>query len=254
MIRPGRRQRLAQPVTRVHAPARTACLDLRPQRTPLRGNRTLRRSAASSPTSGQPAGPLRSHRGMRCLATTRAARVRYVALSAAGLMAVTGCATAIAPSAPHAAARPAAVAAARAASCSTSVLRLVGGREGENETAIGFIEFANTGSRPCALRGYPRLALIWHGRRLRVRDIPPEDLALTTVVLAPGKADAAQLMVSWSNWCGPRVAQLSVEITIPGTGRVTVPFNGPPEWYYTPQCVQPGQPSQLRVTGAYAGA
>jgi hypothetical protein len=191
---------------------------------------------------------------MRFLATTRAAGLRYVALPAVGLMALTGCATAIAPSASHTAARSAAMTAATAASCSASVLHLVGGREGESETAIGFIEFTNTGSRPCTLHGYPRLALIWHGRRLHVRDIRPRDLVLKTAVLAPGKADAAQLMVSWSNWCGSRVGLLSVRIAISGTGTVTMPFNGPPDWYYTPQCVQPGQPSQLRVTAAYAGS
>jgi hypothetical protein len=191
---------------------------------------------------------------MRCLAAARAAGLRHVALSAAGLMALTGCATAIAPSAQHTAARPAAVTVATAAWCSTSVLHAVGGREGESETAIGFIEFTNTGSRPCTLHGYPRLALFWHGRRLPVRDIRLRGLVLKAVVLAPRRADAAQLMISWSNWCGRRLVLLSARITIPGTGTLTIPFNGPPDWYYTPQCVQPGQPSQLRVTAAYGGA
>jgi hypothetical protein len=139
------------------------------------------------------------------------------------------------------------------ARCRMSKLRLAGGREGENETAVGFIDFTNTGSRPCTLRGYPRLALIWHGRRLRVRDIRPRDLVLQAVMLAPGQAGAAQLVVQWGNWCGRRVRLLSIRITIPGTGTVTIPFNGPPDYDYTPQCVQPGHPSQLLVMQAYAG-
>jgi Domain of unknown function (DUF4232) len=139
-----------------------------------------------------------------------------------------------------------------AARCAAGKLRLAGGREGESETAIGFIEFTNAGSRPCTLRGYPRLALIWHGQRLPVRDIRPRNLALRAVVLAPGQSDAADVLVQWQNWCGRRVRLLSARISIPGTGTVTMPFNGPPDWYYTPQCVQPGQPSELRVMQAYA--
>ncbi len=191
---------------------------------------------------------------MRHLAAERAAGLWHAALSAAALMAITGCATAVAPGAQHTAARSAAATAAAAAGCRSSVLHLAGGREGASETAIGFIEFTNTGSRSCALRGYPRLALIWQGRRLPVRDVRPAGLLLKVAVLAPGKADSAQLMVAWSNWCGPRVSLLSVRIAIPGTGTMTMPFNGPPDWHYTPQCVQPGQPSELRVTAAYAGA
>jgi hypothetical protein len=188
---------------------------------------------------------------MTHLAAARAGGLRHVALSAAALIALTGCATAVAADAHHTATRPASLTAATAARCSTRVLRLAGGREGANETAIGFIEFTNTGPRPCALRGYPRLALIWHGRRLRVRDIRPRNLVLQAVVLAPGKAGAGQLTVGWQNWCGRPVRRLSARITIPGTGTVTIPFNGPPDYDYTPQCIQRDQPSELRVIAAY---
>jgi len=203
---------------------------------------------------------------MTCLAAERARGLRLIALAAATLVALTGCATTVPPGAQHTATGPASgaaiarsrtaappsVIAAKAARCATGKLRFAGGREGESETAIGFIEFTNTGTRPCTLRGYPRLALIWHGRRLRVRDIRPRNLTLRAVVLAPGKADAAQVMVQWQNWCGRRVRLLSARITIPGTGTVIMPFNGPPDWYYAPQCVQPGRPSELWVMQAYA--
>ena len=213
----------------------------------------------------QPAGPPRRPSAMRCLAAERACGLWLVALEAAALVTLAGCATAVPAGAQHTAAAPASGrAAARSrtaappsrtaaapARCTIPNLRLAGGREGASETAFGFIEFTNTGSRPCTLRGYPRLALIWHGQRLRVRDIRPRNLVLHAVLLAPGKADAGQLMIEWGNWCGRRVRLLSARITIPGTGTLTMPFNGPPDWFYTPQCVQPGQPSQLRVTGAY---
>jgi hypothetical protein len=181
---------------------------------------------------------------------TRAAAL----LSLAALLALTGCATAVSPGGQHTPARQGTAEAAPAiASCTTRRLHLAGGREGASETAVGFIDFTNTGSRPCTLRGYPQLALYSDGRRLRVHDIRPRNLVLQAVVLAPGKADAAQLVVDWGNWCGRRVQLLSALITIPGTGTVTIPFNGPPNYDYTPQCVQPGRPSQLLVTQAYAG-
>ncbi|HUC26826.1 MAG TPA: DUF4232 domain-containing protein [Streptosporangiaceae bacterium] len=203
---------------------------------------------------------------MRCLWTARAGCPRPVAISAAALVALTGCATAAPISARHTATVPASGtatagspaaaqasgAAAIAARCADGKLRLAGGREGESETAIGFIGFTNTGSLPCTLRGYPQVALIWHGQRLPVRDIRPRNVMLRSAVLAPGKADAAQVMVQWQNWCGRRVRLLSARITIPGTGTLTMPFNGPPDWYYTPRCVQPGQPSELLVMQAYA--
>ena len=119
---------------------------------------------------------------------------------------------------------------------------------------MGFIDFTNTGSAPCTLRGYPTLALISRGQRLRVTDIRPGNLVLHSVVLAPGQRDAAQLVVQWGNWCDRRVRLLSVRVTIPGTGTVTLPFNGPPDYDSTPQCVQPGRPSQLIVMEAYVNS
>ena len=201
----------------------------------------------------QPVSPARRLSGMRYLAAARAASLRHAALAAAALMALAGCASGVPAGARHTTASPPArVAATAAPLCTARALRLAGGREGTSETAIGFIQFTNTGARPCTLRGYPRLALIWHSRRLRVRDGRSGDLVQQAAVLAPGKADAAQLVVQWGNWCGRRARQLSVRITIPGTGTMTMPFNGPPDWDYTPQCVQPGAPSQLLVVTAYA--
>jgi len=198
---------------------------------------------------------------MRCLAAAWSGCPQRVAISVAALIALTGCAATVPPVAGRGAtapvpgtSAPASGTAATAVRCTARNLRPAGGREGENETAIGFIEFTNTGSGPCMLRGYPRLALIWHGRRLSMRDMRPRNLVLRAVVLAPGKTDAAQVMVQWQNWCGRRVRLLSARITIPGTGTVTMPFNGPPDWYYTPQCVQPGQPSELWVMQAYASS
>jgi len=188
---------------------------------------------------------------MRCLVATGAANLRHVALSATVLIALTGCATAASAGVQHTVTHPRTVAAATAIRCTTKVLRLAGGREGASETAIGFIEFTNTGQRRCTLRGYPHVTLIWHRRALPVRDIRPRDLVVRAVVLAPGKRDAGQLMLSWVNWCGHGVHKLSVRIAIPGTGTVTIPFNGPPESDAIPGCIQQGKPSQLRVESAY---
>jgi hypothetical protein len=187
---------------------------------------------------------------MRC-STARAAGL----LLTATLTTLTGCATAAPPGGQHPPTRSAAAApATTTARCAIANLHLAGGREGANETAVGFVQFTNRGPLPCALRGYPEVALLWHGRRLAVRDIRPLDLMLQAVVLAPGHAGAAQLVIDWGNWCGRPVRRLSVKISIPGTGTATVPFNGPPDYDISPQCVQPGQPSQLRVIQAYAAA
>ena len=129
---------------------------------------------------------------------------------------------------------------------------MTAGREGGNETAFGGVEFTNTGLRACRLSGLPRVALVLHGWRLPVSRVKSRGLVLSPVVLAPGKRDAALVFTDWGNWCGRHVRRLSIRISIPRTGRVTVAFDGPPGWDYTPQCVQPGQPSTIELISAYA--
>jgi hypothetical protein len=133
------------------------------------------------------------------------------------------------------------------------MLRIRAGREGDNGGAHGDIEFTNAGSRPCVLRGLPRVAIIAaDGKPLPVRLVRAPNLSLSPAVLAPGTLNAADLVVFWANWCGRPPGPLSVRVTLPaGGGVVTGPFNGPPDDNAVPQCPSPGHPSTISVVEAY---
>lgn len=140
-----------------------------------------------------------------------------------------------------------------AVSCASAALRIRAGRQGENQGAHGDIEFTNVGSRPCVLRGLPQVAIVQaDGKSLPVRPVRATDLSLSPVVLAPGRLDAADLVVFWANWCHRAPGPLSVRITLPaGGGVVTGPFNGPPDYNLVAACPSPGQPSTVSVIDAY---
>lgn len=132
------------------------------------------------------------------------------------------------------------------------MLRIRAGREGESEGAHGDIEFTNLGSRPCILRGLPRLAIVHaDGKALPVRPVLAPNLSLNPVVLPSRLVDAADLVVYWADWCGRPPGPLSVRITLPAGGVVTGPFNGPPDYNLVPDCIQHGQPSTASVIDAY---
>jgi Protein of unknown function (DUF4232) len=138
-------------------------------------------------------------------------------------------------------------------SCTSEALRIRAGREGENGGAHGDVEFTNVGSRPCVLRGLPRVAIVQaDGKLLPVRLVRAPNLSLSPVVLAPGTLDAADLVVFWANWCGRPPGPLSVRVTLPaGGGGVTGPFNGPPDYSFVPGCPSPGRRSTVSVIDAY---
>ena len=132
------------------------------------------------------------------------------------------------------------------------MLRIRAGREGENEGARGDIEFTNVGSRPCVLRGLPRVAIVRaDGSSLSVRLVRAANLLLNRVVLPSGRLDAADLVVYWANWCGRPPGPLSVRVTLAGGDVVTGPFNGPPGYDFVLGCPQHGQPSTVSVIDAY---
>jgi len=136
--------------------------------------------------------------------------------------------------------------------CSSAVLRIRAGREGENEGAHGDIEFTNVGSRPCVVRGLPQVAIVRaDGRSLSVHLVRAENLSLSPVVLPSGRLDAADLVVYWANWCGRPPGPLSVRVTLAVGGVITGPFNGPPDYNFVPDCLQHGQPSTVSVIDAY---
>jgi Protein of unknown function (DUF4232) len=136
--------------------------------------------------------------------------------------------------------------------CTSAMLRIRAGREGENEGAHGDIEFTNIGSQACVLRGLPRLAIVRaDGIALQVRQVPDFDLSLRSVVLPAGRADGADLVVHWANWCGRPPGHLSVRVMLQAGGVAIGAFNGPPDYDFVPACISSGQPSTISVVTAY---
>jgi uncharacterized protein DUF4232 len=181
-------------------------------------------------------------------------RLAWLALCAA--LPLAGCAASAGPASPgqHSAgpSRLASPAVSAAVSCTSAVLRIRAGRQGENTGAHGDVEFTDVGSRPCVLRGLPRVTIVRaDGKVLAVRLARAPNLALSPVVLPSGRRDAADLVVYWANWCGRPPGPLSVRVMLPAGGVVTGPFNGPPDYNFVPDCLQHGQPSTISVIDAY---
>ncbi|HEX4091061.1 MAG TPA: DUF4232 domain-containing protein [Trebonia sp.] len=83
-----------------------------------------------------------------------------------------------------------------AALCASPVLRIRAGREGESQGAHGDIEFTNVGSRPCELRGLPRVAIIAaNGKSLPLQLVRASNRSLSPVVLPAGRPDPSTISV-----------------------------------------------------------
>ncbi|HEX9044433.1 MAG TPA: DUF4232 domain-containing protein [Candidatus Limnocylindrales bacterium] len=139
---------------------------------------------------------------------------------------------------------------ASATPCAASSLRARGGRQGATGQAQGTVLITNTGQHACTLEGVPTsIELVTaNGTVLRTTTIPQEQSAGPPALLAPGVADAADIVIYWSNWCGTSAGPLTIRLDLgSGRGVVSAPFNGPPNGAYVPRCDQPGQPSTLQV-------
>jgi hypothetical protein len=137
--------------------------------------------------------------------------------------------------------------------CAAAMLRIRAGREGEGPGALGDVEFTDVASGRCVLRGLPAVAIATSaGRPLPVLLTRTARVRAHEVVLAPGRADAADLAVFWVNWCGRAPGPLMVRVTLPaGGGTVTGLFDGPPDYDFVPQCLDPHRRSTVSVIGAY---
>jgi hypothetical protein len=152
--------------------------------------------------------------------------------------------------------RPAEVAPLRprpaAPACTPPALRIRAGREGDGPGAHGDIEFTNLGHHACALRGLPTVTIATAaGKPLQVSPVREAGVTVLPVVLTPGRADAADLVVSWSNWCEGRPGPLMVRVMLAGGRVVTGPFDGPPDYNFVPRCLDPQQESMIWVVAAY---
>lgn len=148
---------------------------------------------------------------------------------------------------------PLAASARNARLCTAAMLRIRAGREGEGPGAHGDIEFTDVARTRCVLCGLPAVAIATSaGKLLPVTLTRTAGVSEQQVVLAPGRSDAADLVVFWSNWCGRAPGPLTVRVTLPaGSGTVTGPFDGPPDYDFVPQCLDAHQRSTVSVIGAY---
>jgi hypothetical protein len=136
--------------------------------------------------------------------------------------------------------------------CLSSQLNVMGGRQGENTTAAGLLEFVNISARPCRLSGVPRLQLVKpSGLALTPITYGPPSEAMTSAVLTP--TSEAELMTNWSNWCRQvRPSSLNIKITLPGgAGSLVAPFDGPPNYNMVPQCINKNSVSKFMIVGGY---
>jgi hypothetical protein len=153
--------------------------------------------------------------------------------------------------------RPAAVAPATSRSnarpCAAAMLRIRAGREGEGPGAHGDIDFTDVARARCVLRGLPAVAIATSaGNLLPVTLTRTAGVTAQQVLLAPGRADAAELVVFWSNWCGRAPGPLTVRVPLPaGSGTVTGSFDGPPDYDFVPPCLNAHQRSTVSVVAAY---
>jgi hypothetical protein len=151
------------------------------------------------------------------------------------------------------AAKPLAASRLDARPCTAAMLRIRAGREGDGPGAHGDIEFTDVARARCVLRGVPKVGIATSaGKSLPVALTRATQISEQQVVLVPGRADAADLVVFWSNWCGRPPGPLTVRVTLPADGGTVVgAFDGPPDYDFVPPCLEAHQRSTVSVIGAY---
>ena len=177
-------------------------------------------------------------------------QLRIIAMTMVGL-GLTGCGAAMSlgPRVPTAAPAVAPL-------CTANNLSAQGGREGESMGAHVDILLRNTGAAACVLRGAPVAARLFRrdGSALPTTlATDPSNLVNKAVLLKQHGQNVADLVLYWGNWCGPAPGPLQIQVTLPdGRGTVAGALNGPPDYDYVPQCLQPTQPSTLQIVAAYS--
>lgn len=116
--------------------------------------------------------------------------------------------------------------------------------------------FSDDGSAACVLTGLPVAArLVRRDGSVLTTKLTSDssNLVKAPVLLKPHAQNTGDLVLYWGNWCGPAPGPLRIQIALPmGRGTVSALVNGPPDYDYIPQCLQPNQPSTLQILAAYA--
>jgi uncharacterized protein DUF4232 len=112
--------------------------------------------------------------------------------------------------------------------CVPADLRATAGLQGATGSELGGISVTNASHRTCALPVTPQVSLVWHGRKLAVRQVafPPGWLrseyphGSTRVRLLKSRRTAF-VVLQWWNWCGPQpwgrgYLQGFVQLRLPG--------------------------------------
>lgn len=134
--------------------------------------------------------------------------------------------------------------------CTSASLEARGGRQGEGGQAQVTIVLTNTGPAPCSLGGVPEsLQLVRQdGTPLAVTMLPAGSLSGSPVELPPGRAGAANIVFTWSNWCGTTPGPLTAKMLLGrGIGTLDAPLDGPPGYAFVPRCDAPSQPSTIQA-------
>ncbi len=137
--------------------------------------------------------------------------------------------------------------------CSAATLTAQGGRTriASSGAALGTVVLTNSSDGSCFLSGDPTVALIGSsGAPLGVELIKSANHALPAVLLVPHAA--ADLIVTWTNWCGSVPGPLQIRVAIIGSPTALVaPFDGPPGSDYVPSCTSARKATTLTVVYAY---
>ncbi len=140
--------------------------------------------------------------------------------------------------------------------CLASQLRVHGGRMGGGTGTVQADAYlTNVGTSPCTLGGDPAAVelLASDGSALPTVAAAPAATPGPPVTLTPGVADAANLAINWSNWCGGAPGPLRIRITLPeGMGAVTGDINGPPLLAVVPRCDHPESTSTLELLWSFS--
>ncbi len=140
--------------------------------------------------------------------------------------------------------------------CQASQLRVHGGRMGGGTGTVEADAYlTNVGTSPCTLGGDPAAIdlLRADGSVLPTVAAAPAATPGPPVTLTTGVADAANLAINWSNWCGGAPGPLRIRITLPeGMGAVTGDINGPPLLAVVPRCDHPESTSALELLWSFS--
>jgi hypothetical protein len=126
---------------------------------------------------------------------------------------------------------PPAPGSAAVATCRVGQLRFVGYFDGGSQDAFGTVTIVNRSRAACTLRGYPRIAVLVHGRPWPTAEhdggglLAPARVLQVRVPSIGSASQAPEFAVVMSNYCGPvgHSARLTIS-ALPGDSHASAPI------------------------------